>query len=150
MQKEKILLKVYRSRKLYLTYYLLILAILGYVGYSYYNGEPISQNFFIASVVIIILIIKITEVHRIRDWWAITDNSFIESKSILNKNVREIDFHSIADIALDQPFFKRLFGYGTIEIRKFMEEKSIIISNINSPERFINILRDAINGGNKR
>lgn len=149
MQKEKILLKIYRSRKIYLFFYLLILILLSYIGYSYYTGNPISRKFLILSLIFIILIIKLTEIHHLRDWWAITDSSFIESKSILNKNIREIDFQSIADISLNQPFFKRLLNYGSVEIRKFMEEKSIIISNINRPEKFINILRNAITRGTK-
>lgn len=144
MQKERILLKVHRSRKLYFLLYILILVVLSYIGYSYYIDNPISKNLLIISLVLILVIIKITEIHRIRDWWAITDNSFLESRGILNKNTREINFQSIADISLTQPFFKRLLNYGSVEIRKFMEEKSIITPNINKPEKFINILRDAI------
>jgi uncharacterized membrane protein YdbT with pleckstrin-like domain len=144
MLKEKILLKVHRSRKPYMIYYVMILALLGYIGYSYYMNNPVSNKFLIISFISILLIIKLTEIHRIRDWWAITEGSFIESKSILNRNIREIDFHTIADISLDQPLFKRIFNYGTVEIRKLIEEKSIVIPNINKPEKFINILRDAI------
>ena len=144
MRKEKILLKVFRSRKSYFPYYFLIVAIVAFLGYNHYYLGEISSRVLIASVIAIVVLIKLIEVGRIRNWWAITDCSLIESKSILNKNVREIDFQSIADIDLDQPFYKRIGGYGTINIRKFLNEKSITIRDINNPEKFINLLHDAI------
>ena len=98
----------------------------------------------VASVIFIAIVIKVVEVNIIRDWWAITDSTFIESKSILDKNVREIDFNAIADIDLDQPLFKRILGYGTVNIRKFLNEKTIIVEDINEPDKFINILQEAI------
>lgn len=150
MQKEKILLKVHRSRKLYLIFYLLILASFFCLGYSFYKQKLIDEQFLLIFLGILFLVIFITEIHRIRDWWAITDNSFIESQGIFSKTIREINFQSIADIALDQSFLKRLLDYGTVELRKLMEERSIIIPNINRPERFINILRDAIIKENKK
>ena len=144
MKKEQILLKVWRSRKSYLFYYFLIFLILGGLGYFYYLKIEISTTTLIISLVAVLLIIKIIEIHRIRNWWAITESSFVESKGILNKNIRELDFASISDIDLNQGFYKRLLGYGTINVRRFLNETSIVINNINRPERFLNILQDAI------
>ncbi len=144
MQKPKILLKIYRSRKPHIPLYLIAVLIMGYLLYSLYIGKPLSPEVTLLSIIGVIILIKYIEISRIRDWWAITENSFIESKSILNKNVKEIDFLSIADISLDQPLHKRLLNYGTVEIQKLPSDTTIVIPNINSPEKFINILRDAI------
>ena len=144
MKKEQILLKVFRSRKAYLSYYLFIAIIIGVLIFLYSSQGRVDSKILIVSAVFIAIVIKVIEINRIRDWWAITDSTLIESKSILNKNVREIDFNSIADIDLDQEWYKRILGYGTVNIRKFLNEKSIIVCDINEPVKFINILQEAI------
>ncbi|MCR4327830.1 MAG: PH domain-containing protein [Nanoarchaeota archaeon] len=144
MKKEQILLKVWTSRKAYLFYYFLILLLIGVLGYFYFKGIELSTNLWIIAIVLILFLIKFIEIHRIRNWWAITDMALIESKGIVNKNIREIDFTSISDIDLDQWLYKRILGYGTINIRRFMNEASISVKNINNPERFLNIVQDAI------
>lgn len=144
MKKEEILLKVWRSRKAYVPFYFLIIVIIGAFLYFYFKGVEISSNNIIIFVIVIILLIKFTEIHRIRDWWAITETSLVESRGIINKNIREIDFASISDIDLNQWIYKRILGYGTINIRRFLNEASISVKNINNPEKFLDILQDAI------
>lgn len=144
MKKEKLIMKVYRSRKSYFLYYLLILLTLFVVSYLYYKGYEFTPLKLILIGAFVLILIKFIEIHRIRDWWGITEDSFIESKSILNKNVREIEFNSISDIDLDQPLYKRLLGYGTINLRKILNEASITIKDINNPEEFIEVIQEAI------
>jgi hypothetical protein len=144
MRKEQILLKVFKSRKSHVHYYFMILVVWVFVSFLYYWRGVIDFKILIAAAVFTAFVLYFIEVDIVRNWWAITDSFIIESKSILNKNVREIDLNSIADIDLDQPLFKRFLGYGTVNIRKFLNEKSITIPDIDNPEVFINILQDAI------
>ena len=144
MRKDQILLKVFRSRMSHIHYYLMIFVILIINAFLYYTNKTMDLRVLIISVVFIVIVIWFIEVNIARNWWAITDTFLIESKSILNKNVREIDFNSIADIDLDQPLYKRFLGYGTIYIRKILNEKSITIEDVDDPVRFINILQEAI------
>lgn len=137
MKNTKILLKVRRSRKSYFLIYFLILAIIGFLAYSKVIGLAVSSLALILSVSFIFLLIKFTEVHRMKDWWAITDSVLIQSLSLLNKNIREIAFSSISDIEIDQPLFKRFLNYGDVNVRLFLSEKPIRISNINNPEGFV-------------
>jgi len=122
----------------------MIFVILIINAFLYYTNKTMDLRVLIISVVFIVIVIWFIEVNIARNWWAITDTFLIESKSILNKNVREIDFNSIADIDLDQPLYKRFLGYGTIYIRKILNEKSITIEDVDDPVRFINILQEAI------
>jgi len=122
----------------------MILVIIAINLFLFYIQRNLDVRIVLASLLFIGMTIWLAEVNIVRNWWAITDSFLIESKSILNKNVREIDFNTISDIDLDQPLHKRLLGYGTIYIRKFLNEKSITIENIDNPERFINILQTAI------
>lgn len=145
MEKDKVLVKIYRSRKTYIPIYILILLVISYFIYYYiFISQEVDNKLLIYLIVGIVVTIKITEIHRIRDWWAVTESSFIESKGILSKSIREIDFHTIADISLNQSLIKRFLHYGNVEIRKFLNETSIIIPGINHPERFINFLRRTI------
>ena len=144
MQKRKYLLKVRRSRKTYLLLYLMVLSILSLIGYLYYKSYSLSSFALIISLVFIFLIIKFTELHRFRDWWAITNSSIIQSTGIFNKNVREIDFSSISDLDLDQSFFKRILNYGNVNVRLFLNETSIKIISINKPGEFIEELQRII------
>ncbi|MDP3966186.1 MAG: PH domain-containing protein [archaeon] len=144
MRKEEIHLKVRRSRKSYFPYYLVAIIIIGILLSFYFMKIEIPAALLIAALILVALIIKFIEIHRMRNWWAITDSSFIESRGILNKNIREIDFDSISDIDLNQTFHKRVLGYGTVNIRRFLNETIISINNINNPERFVNVIQDAI------
>ena len=141
MPKREYLIRVRRSRKTYFLIYLMVLFILFYLGYLHYNGNTPSKTALIVSGIFILLSIKIIELHRFKDWWAVTDSSLIQSKGILDKNVREIDFSSISDLDVDQPFFKRILNYGDVNVRLFLNETSIKIVNINKPRRFITELQ---------
>ena len=88
--------------------------------------------------------IKVSEYLRLRDWWAITNNSLVQSTGLFNKNVREIDFSSISDLDLEQSFFKRFLNYGNVNVRLFLNETSIKIIDITKPNDFIENLQRII------
>lgn len=139
--KREYLIKVRRSRKTYFLIYLMILAIVFALGYLYYSGYSISKVALITAGIFVFTAFKFTELHRFKDWWAITNSSLVQSTGIFDKNVREMDFSSISDLDLDQPFFKRLLNYGDVNVRLFLNETSIKIININRPEKFIEELQ---------
>ena len=141
MQKRNFLLKVRRSRKSYFFIYLMILAIVGVLIYLNQIELTIPPLALIISIVSIVLLIKFIEIHRIRDWWAITDSELVQSLGLLNKNIREVGFSSISDMDIHQPFFKRLLNYGDVNIRLFLNETSIKIKDINNPEQFVESFR---------
>lgn len=143
MTKEKISLKIYRSRKSCIFYYLLIfIAIV--IFFFLREHKMLSYEIAIAIVIFILFILILTEILVVLNWWAITDSFLIENRGILSKKIREIDFNTISDMDISQSVFERILGYGTVNIRKFLNEKSISISNINNPDVFLNILQDAI------
>lgn len=150
MKEKRHLLKVRRSRKAYFLLYLMIFSVLFLIGYLNYKNYEISKFALIISIVFVVLMIKIIEVHRFRDWWAITNTSLIQSTGIFDKNIREIDFSSISDLDLDQPFFKRILDYGIVNVRLFLNETSIKIMDINKPEEFIRELQNKISINRKQ
>lgn len=151
MGKKEYVLKVKKSRKSHLVYYLMILAIILILSYLSLNGYQMGGFVFIISGLFVFGILAFIEVNHAREWWAITNSSLIHSFSILNKNVREVDFSSISDLDLDQPLLKRMLNYGDVNVRLFLNETSICIKNINSPKLFIETLQGlmAERGGKK-
>jgi len=110
---------------------------------NYYNYS-ITPKVLILSSLFIFFLLSYTEYHRIKDWWAITDHSLVQSRGLLSKNVREIDFSSISDLDVDQPILKRILNFGNVNVRLFLNETSISITDINQPEDFIKELQSII------
>lgn len=150
MDKELFLIKVKVSRKAFLPLYFLILVVIGTLGFLYFKGYAVNRVSLIASFVFSVFAIKLIEIERQRDWWAVTNTSLVQSTGILNKNVKEIDFSSISDLDLDKPLFKRFLNYGNVNVRVFFNENSICIRDINQPERFIEFLQGVMNTHKKR
>jgi uncharacterized membrane protein YdbT with pleckstrin-like domain len=123
----------------------MMLVIIFALGYVYYLGYGINKIALIAAGIFVIGAFKFTEIHRFKDWWAISAGGLVQSTGIFDKNVREIAFSSISDLDVDQPFFKRILGYGDVNVRLFLNETSIKIININRPERFIEKLQEIMN-----
>ena len=137
MQKKKFLLKVKRSRKNYFLVYLMVLGIIGTLIYLKVNGFMIPKSALIISIVFILLVIKFTEIHRMKDWWGVTNSGLIQSLGLLNKNVREVGFSSISDMDISKPLFKRFLNYGDVNIRLFLNETSIKMKDISNPDQFV-------------
>ena len=76
----------------------MILIVVGILIYFRKMGLDIPTFALVTAIVFIVLLIKITEIHRIRDWWGVTNSELIQSLGLLNKNVREVDFSSISDL----------------------------------------------------
>jgi hypothetical protein len=143
-QKRKFLLQVKKSRKQFVLAYFLSLLLVFSVLYLIYRGYNVSLLALGIATFFFLITLFVAEVIHTREWWAITESSLIHSESILNKNVREIDFSSISDLDIDQPLIARILGYGTVHIRLFLNETSVSIKNINSPENFIEELKTAM------
>lgn len=144
MGKKKFLVKARRSRKTYLPIYILFLVGAGLLLYLNNTRGPLGSEITIAFLLAVFFGIKFAEFHRFRDWWGITENSFVESTGIFNKNVREVDFSSISDLDVSQPFLKRILGFGDVNIRLFINETSIHVKNINFPSDFADFLQEKI------
>lgn len=144
MKKNSFLIKVRSSRKSYFSMYLMALIVIGILFYLYLNDYEINTLSLIVSGLFVLFCIKYVEYLVLSDWWAITNSSIIQSKGIFNKNVREVDFSSISDLDIEQPFIKRIFGYGNVHIRLFLNETCITVKEINNPERFMELLQKKI------
>ena len=144
MGHTNILIKVRKSRKSYSLVYLMVIVIIGTLVYLNNKGLTIPTIALIISGGFSLLLIKFTEVHRIKDWWAITDSALIQSLGLINKNIREVRFSSISDMDIHKPFFKRFLNYGDVNIRLFLNDTSINMKDISRPEKFVEAFQSII------
>lgn len=145
MAKKHFLLKVRCSRKKFLFFYIMVIIIASMLIYfAGIKGIKLNTFTWTTSLLFIYLGIKYPEYHRLKDWWAVTDTSLIQSLGLFNKNVREVDFSSISDLDLEQVLFKRILNYGNVNVRLFLNETSIAIKDINNPSKFIEELQSII------
>ena len=146
MKKRDYILRVRRSRKSYTLAYIFIIAIIAGLIYAYQKGFNMGWKVLLIAGATIFFTIKLTEVHRYKDWWAITESSIVQSLGIFSKNLRAIDFGSISDIDVDQSLYQRILNYGDVNIRLFQNETSIRVNNINKPENFLDIIQTTSSG----
>jgi hypothetical protein len=137
MQGKKILFKVRRSRRSYLLVYLIALGFFMILIYLANTGLTMSPLTWIIALFLILSLIKYAEIHRIKDWWGITDSALIQSLGLLNKNIRHVGFTSISDMDINKPIHKRVLNYGDVNVRLFLSDTSINIKNISNPDRFV-------------
>jgi uncharacterized membrane protein YdbT with pleckstrin-like domain len=73
----------------------------------------------------------------------VTDRRVIQLEGILNKNVLDSSLEKINDVELQQSFFGRMFGYGTIEILTASEEAVNRMDHISHALEFKRAMQDA-------
>ncbi len=143
MVKKKFLIKVRTSRKRFIPLYIMsLIIILLLIYFPLVQGAKLLPFIWKLSIPFIVISIIYPEYYRIKDWWAVTETSLIQSQGLFDKNVREIDFSSVSDLDLEQILIKRLFNYGNVNVRLFLNETTITIKDINNPDDFIEDLQE--------
>ena len=141
---KKYFMKVSNSRKIYLPVYLMIFVLITIVFFIKQNGLVLSKPVFILVILFILFSIKFTELHRWSNSYAITKDSFVHIKGILNRKTRSMDFLAISDIELRQNVWQRLINYGDVSVRLYSGESDNPAKNINNPKKFADCLEKMI------
>lgn len=127
-------LKIKSTRKVYIPFYFMIIIILGFIFFIKITGRELNKTALILMIVFIVLILKLTEIHRFSNSYEIGDSSLICSKGILTKNIKRIDYFAISDINVHQGLLQRLLGFGDVIVSLFSFDEATKIKNINNPE----------------
>lgn len=137
-------LKTRISRKVYIPYYAMVLAILILFGILYLSEVSVTHVQLIVAIVFIIIILKITEVHRFGLLYEINPDSLVQTIGILNKKIKRVDYFAISDLDITQNFWQRIWGYGNVNVRLFSKDSTTTIENVNSPKKIAEFLEDSI------
>ena len=141
---KKYFMKVSNSRKIYLPIYFMILVLIAVVVFIKYNDMNLSTPVLILVGLFIFFAIKVTELHRWSNSYAITKDSFVHIKGILNRRTRSMDFLAISDFELKQNVWQRLLNYGDVSVRLYSGESDNPAKNINNPKKFADCLEKMI------
>jgi uncharacterized membrane protein YdbT with pleckstrin-like domain len=133
-------IKFYKSRKPYLPIYLMVLGLIVVITYLKIYNMPLDTLTLFGALLFTMASISITEIHRIRDTYSISDNHVIHRSGYLAKAEKKIHLKSITDIEARQGIWQRLVGYGSIFVQSASGSNHILIKDINRPEKFISLL----------
>ncbi|MCH7850349.1 MAG: PH domain-containing protein [Nanoarchaeota archaeon] len=125
------------SRKGYIPYYLMVVVVMLIILYIIRNDLPLNRNALIIAVAFMILILKLTEVHRITHYYELTPHMLLKSEGIFVHRLKKMSYGSMSQIHLNRSILDKIIGIGTIEIAQFSETVRTEIKNINKPEKVL-------------
>jgi membrane protein YdbS with pleckstrin-like domain len=126
------------SRKSYIPFYLMIVAVIIILLFIVLTGRPLPRNNLIAAILFIVVIIKLTEVHRLTHHYDITPHSLEKIEGIFLRRIKRMNYGSISQLHLSQNPWEKMLSIGSVEIAQFSETVRTEIKNINKPKEFLN------------
>jgi len=141
---HKKILRIRRSRKKYILFYILSFVSLGMVTQLYFLGNNIPMIGVVVLGLAIIIGIKLTEINRLSHLYEINQLALVHTKGIFSRHSRRIHLGSISDVIIKQGVFQRLFDYGDVHIRLFSPESTNVFKSISNPHEFARILETAM------
>ena len=138
---EEVLVKARPSRKQYVPFYIMTIALAALLIYLNIRGITISLTAVVSFMVFFFLGLNLTEAHRLNTLYEVTPtNVRCSYDRLLNKNIQKIDYIGISDIFVKNTVWQWMLGYGDIKIRLFSKEATINIKKIDKPGRFADIV----------
>ena len=134
--------KLRPSRKLYMPYYSMIVILTLFLIYIKYTGRIINDTAFNVVLFFAIVIIAVTEIHRIGESYHLTSSSVILDTGYFGILSKRMEFEAISDIQILQGPWQRLLNFGDVQLFKF--GPGPIMKNINRPNAFVNELEQII------
>ncbi len=128
------------SRKTYIPFYLMVVFLAVLLFFLSRDGFKVEPVIIGAGVIFLIVVLNLTETHRISSSYEVASDSLTCTYGILNKKVKKVDYFAISDMFVNQTFWQWLFGYGDIDIQLFSRENKSSIKNINKPLKFISVI----------
>lgn len=143
-------IKLRNSRKIYFPIYIMILILIGVVGYIKFNNLPLNKFAFYGAIAFVVLGIKLGEVHRLFNRYELTSEYIIHSYGFFSTNVTRIYLPTISDLILKQSVWQKLLNYGNIEVHRYSDGSVIDLKNIPKPSKFLRILEKRLDKAFKR
>jgi membrane protein YdbS with pleckstrin-like domain len=138
-EKEGVL-KQRSSRKLYIPFYLMIILLIGLMGFIFFSGKALNTFALICALVFVFFVVKLTELHRLTNLYEINPSTLIHTVGLVNRNSTRTDFFAISDVDITQTAWQRILNYGDIEIRLFSRDNVTKVKDIDDPESFVEFL----------
>ena len=137
---NKILFKTGSSRKKYTIIYILTALFVLFFLNSMAVAETISIYSVISAFLLILVVLNVTEIHRIKHRYELTPYSVVHIDGYLSLKTRKIDYFAISDIVVRQSFLQRILNYGNVEVSMFNAQTIDIIKDISHPHNFSTLI----------
>lgn len=146
-REEKVLYKVRKSRKAFLTEY--ICGGLLVLGAVVLYGMGLTSSFYFLTTVGVLGVFAMmsAEVSRMMVRYTILPTKIIITKGIVQQTRQNVYFRPLGfatDINLRQGRLQRLLGYGTIYLRGSDAEHAFELADIDYPEDMMRTIEDLI------
>ena len=138
--REKEVLSVRNSRKIYIPVYFMILVLFLAVGAIKFYGKEMNDWAFRGVLIFSAVGIFWTEMHRLRYKYEITENAVIHIKGLLVRTIKKTDIHALSDAELKQNPWQRILGIGNVSANAFSE--ITILKNVSKPHQVIKFLEE--------
>ncbi|MEK6842645.1 MAG: PH domain-containing protein [Nanoarchaeota archaeon] len=138
--RERGVLSIRNSRKLYIPVYLMIFILFLAIGMIKFYGKEINDWAFRTVLVFSAVGMIMTEFHRLRNRYEINDSSFVHVKGVLVKTTTRTDLSVISDIVIKQNPWQIILGYGTVHVVVYSEETPI--KNVDNPLMVVSFLEN--------
>jgi membrane protein YdbS with pleckstrin-like domain len=125
------------SRKSYIPFYLMIVAVITILLFIVLTGRNLPRNNLIAAILFIIIVIKLTEVHRLTHHYDITPHALEKVEGIIYRKIKRMNYGSISQLHLNQNPLDKILNIGSVEVAQFSETIRTEIKNINKPHEFL-------------
>lgn len=139
MIKEGIL-KLRTSRKLYIPFYFMALVLIIFLVYIKFSERPLNEFSIKLVIAFIIIVIIVTEIHRLGNLYEINDRSVVHTNGYFSTVSKRVEFGAISDIDILQGPWQRIMKFGHITLFKFSEGPTL--KNINRPKDFVDYLQN--------
>lgn len=146
-REERVLYKVRKSRKAFLTEYVCGGLLVISAGALY--GMGFSSSMYLLGVIVLIGILAIisAEVSRMMARYIILPTKIIITKGLVQQTRQNVYFRPLGfatDINLRQGRWQRLLGYGTIYLRGSDAENAFELADIDYPEDMMRTIEELI------
>lgn len=141
---KKKILRFRNTRKIYLPFYLMSLALIGIVIYFYSSGNPVNITALAVVGIFIVLGVKLTELHRFNNLYEVNQEVFSHRIGIISRKTETIDFLTISHIDIIQNLWQRIFNYGDVDLKVFSQDNLKPIKSVNSPYKLVRFLEDRV------
>lgn len=139
------IIKVSNTRKCYIPFYFMVFILIGILVTITVTGRPLNLLGLIGAVVLILISIKATEIHRLMNNYEITKKYVIHRKGLVSKVEKSIFIPTISDVIVVQSSWERLLNYGTVRIHRYSDGSKIDVKKIKNPHKFAKILQERLN-----
>lgn len=140
MSKNKDVIVIKNTRKLYLPFYFMIIVLGALIGFLEYNDYNLNLLIYVGYIIFILIGFNLTEMHRMMNKYEFTSDVLVHTFGIFSRKQRQIHYNNFSHLDVVQTFWQRLLDYGDVNLKMFSDEIRLSMKDINNPKKIADLL----------